>query len=1064
MTKPEFFKLTGELPGQGITLLEASAGTGKTYAIAALAARFVAAGFPIKSLLIVTFSRAAAGELKSRVHQRLAGTLTSLKLYRDFGKEPEDEVDRLLAQGNVDKICRNLEDGLGKIDEASIATIHEYSSTMLRELGMCVDHDEASVFVEDMSELISEVVADSYLNHWQNKNAKSFQRATIIGRQVCLSPSLEIVPEDIPEAKFASLVREEFFERKRKLRIHGYDDMVNRLTDALDDPETGGVAAEILSERFPIVMVDEFQDTDPQQWRIIEKAFAPKCRVVLIGDPKQAIYGFRGGDVETYQLAKRSDSRFPKSVKTMSVNYRSDPGIVEGVNELFGAANIGAQDSPIYLPPVRANKTKSHIAASGKAVQRPVLVRQIAGENLFADVARAEIDKDIIASIYSLTENYTLEEKSGTRPVRLSDIAILVRSNRRGEAIHQVLQDAGIPAVFTGTSGIFESEAADDWKTLLSALASQRVQEMTRATLTSFFGLTSIDLAADENARNLVFMRMRQYAKLLATRGPISVLEKAIDDSELYSRVLSEPDGQRKLTDLQHIAELLDSAQQKNKLGVSGLLNWLDEQITRTSEQNSAERTRRLETDRSTVTITTIHQAKGLEFPVVLLPEASDQYSNDKQWAERLPFGHLEGRRVIDVEWQTERYPIYAAEDAAELLRLFYVAATRAVNLLICWYASTKKNTTASPLHRLLFELNSGGSHQHINFCQASAKLPPKRMLFGGEQKAPAPLKLAEFTREIDQTFKRTSYSGLTAAIHGTALLEELDEPLEELVEPVSSAGGAQHISELAQLPGGVNFGTLVHSILEVNDPASQNLSEDLLTQSQQALDVFPLDGVEAGVLAEGLEQVVRTPLGDLSDGMSLRDIGARHRLAELDFEMPMGSNIEFALLADLAMLFDDESLADPSGVLLGYGKQLISTPAAHSTLHGFLTGSIDAVVQVSDRFAVLDYKTNRIPVASDEVLSSEMYDAKTMEKMMRQAHYPLQALLYMVALHRYLGWRLPGYDPARHLGGAGYLFVRGMVGADTPATEGMPCGVFTWRPDPQLAVRASEIIAGDIR
>ena len=1061
MSTPEKFELTGPLPDQGVTILEASAGTGKTYAIAALATRFIAEGFPIESLLIVTFSRAAAGELKSRVHQRLASTLSSLVSFSSIGKQPEDEIDKALAEGDVESICERLNTALGKIDEATIATIHEYSSRMIAELGVLVDHDDSSTFVDDMSELIEDVVADTYLSSWDHKAKGDWKRAQTIGKEVCFKPSFKIIPSDTEEGIFAHKVRSEFDRRKRSMRIYGYDDMVDRLTDALDDPETGNMAARVLSKRFPIVMVDEFQDTDPQQWRIIEKAFAKHCRVILIGDPKQAIYGFRGGDVETYQKAKSQKDGVPVSIRTMSVNYRSDPGVADGVLELFGSANLGVDSSPIQLPPVSANRKSNRIFRSSERLDKPVLVRRIPGSRLSASDSREAIDRDVIAQIYDLVENYELESNDSLRPIKLNDIAVLVRRNKRGEQILSSLQEAGIPATFSGSDSVYASTAAYEWNTLLTALATQRTQDMTRATLTSFFGLTSVELANNETSRTRAFMLMREYANLMDEFGPIAVLEKIVEESDFYSSLLAEPSGRRQVTDFQHVAELLDEAARKHHLGSAGLSAWLSEQITKSKEQ-SDEITRRLETDRPTVTLTTIHQAKGLEFPIVLLPEASEYYWSGKPQPGRLSTGHWNGERVIDLDFGSERSSSYFEEELAESLRLFYVSATRAASFLVCWYSSTKTNTLKSPLHRLLYELSPGTDRKHVLFCDSFTSAPPKRVLFDQAEGTQKSLHVNQFTRVIDNSFRRTSYSGLTAEIHGVPLLEDVDEPLEE----VANAESAMHektdkpISALAGLPGGVNFGTLVHSILEKNDPAAKDLKADLLEKSSTALNRLPIEGVDADTLAAGLSEVVTTGLGDLTEGFSLRDIGAKNRLAELEFEMSMGSERGYSTLKQLAGLFDDESLADPRGVLVGYGKQLAATSAASSTLHGFLTGSIDAVLKVKDAFAVVDYKTNRIALQGDEVLTADKYDSAGMEKIMRESHYPLQALIYMVALHRFLSWRLPSYDPAKHLRGAGYLFVRGMVGQSSTESD-MHYGVFTWRPNPEIAVRASEIISG---
>jgi len=308
-----------------------------------------------------------------------------------------------------------------------------------------------------------------------------------------------------------------------------------------------------------------------------------------------------------------------------------------------------------------------------------------------------------------------------------------------------------------------------------------------------------------------------------------------------------------------------------------------------------------------------------------------------------------------------------------------------------------------------------------------------------------------------------------TSAASSADPTDQTDEPLEMMITDPSATTGPESVdfdgelsSALAGLPGGTQFGSIVHEILEQTDPGSPALQMSLLARCAVASMTGGLT-IDPQALARGLEQVLTTPLGGLTDGLSLAELGKANQLAEFDFEMPMGG-AELATLAELARLIDAPQYRDPNDVLVGYGEQLASSPAGATVLNGFLTGSIDVVLRANvagqQKFIVLDYKTNRIPLVDQELRPSH-YNQAAMEQIMRDSHYPLQAVLYSVALHRYLNSRLPNYEPASHLGGIGYLFVRGMAGPSTPMDGIAPFGVFTWQPDPQLVVRASEIIAG---
>jgi len=264
----------------------------------------------------------------------------------------------------------------------------------------------------------------------------------------------------------------------------------------------------------------------------------------------------------------------------------------------------------------------------------------------------------------------------------------------------------------------------------------------------------------------------------------------------------------------------------------------------------------------------------------------------------------------------------------------------------------------------------------------------------------------------------------------------------------------------MAHLPSGAAFGTLVHAALEELDWTPTRLADSAVQVVQRLAPRFGMPPEESAVLTGALVQICSTPLGPLADGVALRDIPLEQRLPELDFDMPMSELGASATVGDLADIMSRHLSATDS--LSAYPAHLRSSPAADGTLRGILTGSIDAVLQTpSQKYVVVDYKTNRLPTGPGEELTVGHYQGPAMAEAMIQDHYPLQALLYCVALHRFLAWRLPDYSPEKHLGGAGYLFVRGMAGEDAPEFSGMPCGVFTWHPPTALVLAASEILKG---
>src|SRR5690606_9861503 len=352
---------------------------------------------------------------------------------------------------------------------------------------------------------------------------------------------------------------------------------------------------------------------------------------------------------------------------------------------------------------------------------------------------------------------------------------------------------------------------------------------------------------------------------------------------------------------------------------------------------------------------------------------------------------------------------------------------------------------------------------------------PEPRRWHPPAQHRPA-LAVARFRRRLDHSWRRTSYSGLTAAAHAEGVVSEPETtgiedeaevavPFEEIAG-VTREPGQDLPSPMAELPAGAEFGSLVHEVLEYVDTTaaarSGDLSAELLARCREAGGV---PGADPAQLAAALEPVLATPLGPLAGGLTLADIVPADRLAELEFELPLAggdaATASGAPLDDLADLLRRHLPADDP--FAGYADDLGEIGDAE--LRGYLTGSIDAVLRVrgddgEPRYLVVDYKTNRLG-SFEEPLTAWHYRPDAMAEAMRQAHYPLQLLLYSAALHRYLRWRQRGYDPARHLGGALYLFVRGMCGPHTPVADGTPYGVMAWRPPAGLVVDLSALLSG---
>lgn len=1096
------FDLTAPLP-HGTTVLEASAGTGKTYAIAALATRFIAeASHGVEDLLVITFSRAATAELRFRVRDRIGRTARALRA-ATRGELPEDAdaVMELLADvapHELEQRARRLEEAFASFDRAAIMTTHEFCHSMLAGLGVLAPQTPQSTLIEDLRPLAAEAAEDVYLQMFaDSEDAFPFPRqydadpGAITVAEKAVTEIAELAAQYSPgpaglRVEFAARVRAEVEKRKKKRQLYSFDDQLTRLANALTDPELGELARKRLAERFPVVLVDEFQDTDPVQWKALSLAFDGPSTLVLIGDPKQAIYGFRGGDVHTYTRAVGQARR----ATTLGVNHRSDPEVVEGVQALFSGVLLG---EGISAPRVTPAQHPHMVGRPGTPWEAGVQLRAIASNGVLPWMgATKTITDDLVAVVGSLLGedaplHHLTEDGVRGRQLRPSEIAVLVRTNERGQRVAAALADAGIPATFNGADSVFGSEAADDWIALLEAFDQPRRPYLQRAFLTDFVGATFADLAqADEQQLSAWSLLVHTWARVLDRVGVPGLVAAMDADASFQARLLSRPDGERLVTDHRHLAELAHHRLTRTpNQRARDLLAWLRTQ--RDQQAEGVDGARRRDTDADAVEVLTIHRSKGLQWPVVLLPEMAHVFPRGDDDGRPLVLPTDEGR-LLDIAGRRSpgresRWERWVQEDGDESLRSLYVGLTRAQSRVVAWWAAHDR-VDESPLHRLL----SAGHDEHDAQRPAPAyplrtpvdRLPgahwlpdaPIAVVRAGEEPAPQPvstdspteaLRARTFTRSIDHTWRRTSYSGLTASAHDLAPAVDtvmvVDEEDAEVALPVDPAWAAP--SPMAGLPSGAAFGTLVHSVYESTDASGDDWRDALAEASAGALRRWPLGDVDATSLAEALEPSYCTPLGPLVPGATLRSFAPRDHLAEMDFEFALANPA--ASLRDIADLMAEHLPGDDP--LAEYPSRLAMPGLADQALHGFLTGSIDGVFRLDGNadaagYLVVDYKTNRL-CAPDEELTIGHYTPDAMAEAMMASHYPLQALLYCVALHRFLGARLAGYDPERHLAGVCYLFVRGMAGPDTPLVDGHPLGVFSWRPPAALVLSVSRLLAG---
>jgi exodeoxyribonuclease V beta subunit len=1083
------FDLRAPLP-TATTVIDASAGTGKTYAIVGLAVLYVGEGITdLDHLMLVTFGRAATQELRERARERFGCCVAALGDPAGARASDDPAIARLATGTDADVAGRRarLRRALSNFDAATIVTTHAFCERMLDGIGMAGDYQPEARLLENTSALLGEVTDDIYTAQYCVASAAALDRK-VAGRIATAAADIPFAAlalagehPDSPAAqrvRFAAAVREEVTRRKRAARRRDFNDLLGLLCEALTDRRFGPTAAQRIRDRYRVVLVDEFQDTDPVQWEILQHSFHGAVPLVLVGDPKQAIYAFRGADVTTYL---RAVSAADQTLR-LDTNWRSDADLLTALERLYGGAALG--DAQIKVQSVRPAHTECRLRGAELA---PLRLRYLDRTGATrpdrvppVGVVRPRVAQDVADDIVAtLGAGEEIWDDDVWRPLCPGDIAVLVRTGDQGRMVREALTRAGVPSVLTGGASVFSTPEAQAWQRLLAALEEpRRASRLRRAALTPLLGVSATELAERGDAALAeLSARMRRWAELCTGAGPGSMFETLSAQTDLAPRLIGVDGGERSLTDLRHLAALLDRAAAAEHLGITELGRWLADRIARDELTDTTDRGRLLDREAAATRIVTVHAAKGLEFPIVYVPYGWDRVKPRQPETLLL---HHHGERILDVggpggdDFDSHRAQA-DREEAGEELRLFYVAATRAQSRVVLWWAPAT-TTADSPLHRLLFGRSAGQPEPDPQppvpadadvtdylaaWAQSAAGLitaepvaaQPSNARWLPPQQAGSDLAVARFPRTLTHEWRRTSFTALTAGTHALppGALSETEDP-GSTDEPPADGAAAPGVaagtpSLMNGLPSGTAFGTLVHKVLEDVDTGAADLGAEVHRHCRTwAHRLF--SSADVDLLAAALTAVLRTPtpIG------ALADIEPRHRLTEVDFELPLAAARDSGPVGSVAAIADLLDTHLPDGDPLGaYPAVLRTLPDAQ--LRGYLTGSLDAVLRVGGpRYVVVDYKTNRLFTGD---VDAAQFDREAMAAEMIRAHYPLQALLYSVALHRYLRWRQPDYTPETHLGPVLYLFVRAMIGPDTPPG----CGVFAWSPPAQLIVDLSNLL-----
>ena len=1196
MTKQTLDHASVEL--SGMNLIEASAGTGKTYAIASLYLRLlIEKELQPEEILVVTYTEAATQELHARIRRRIREALDALN-----GTETQDAilcnlVDRIRTDGDELRVTGILEGALAAFDTASIFTIHGFCVRALQENAFESGSLYDTELMADQTGLMQQVVDDFWRQHfftaespllgyalergcsptafmkllrslhvtggsevvpfytpaeveridaacralfkeivriWSTGNEEvttllmtdkglsrsesayrldqletlfplmesftrggnpydlfgGFDKFTVSGIRKGSKPKgtppehplfevcerLQALVDErllVLKAELIAFYRQNLPDRKRESNVRFFDDLLDDLYQALTIG-TGAVAlADALRKRYRAALIDEFQDTDPVQYEIFRTIYSGSdAPLFVIGDPKQAIYSFRGADIFAYMRAS-ADAGDARRF-TLTSNWRSDPALLRAYNILFDQSRTPFVFDGIEYHPLNSGREDASVVTderpdSGAPFQICFMDPDDGGGTLTGGKAE-QFAADACASEIA---RLLLEVEAGDamiegRPLQAGDIAVIVRTHRQANAVFQSLRARAITAVMRSDESVFASREAEDVRLLLMAVADPGREMFVRSALvTDLLGRSGSDIARlndDEEAWVECLQQFREYHRMWLERGVMVMSRELMSRESVRERLLAYSDfsGQRRLTNVLHCFELLHREAHERALGIEGLVAWFSERVA--SDETKEEYQIRIESDEPAVRIVTVHVSKGLEYPVVFCPFL---YGGISTSGEVVMFHDESGRLVRDFgsrEIRAHR-AVAERETLAENLRLLYVALTRAKHRCVfftgrvidgrrrnappylspaayLFHTSDEAKRSDQMIELAQQELASTSASDMMGSLEQLAassegsigfrRVTPDDCLIPDVVTAPSEAATARdethftlriFGKVLQNDWRVASFTSFSRHQIMPTELPDRDEP-EALSAPVLTLPEGDRT--IFSFHRGARAGILMHSIFETLDfaaPTETAISEIV----EKALDRYGYDRDWQPCLAGMVQQVLSVPIPSPGGSFTLGGLKPSAWLTELEFFFPL-KRVSSPELGEVLARYG----------VLPWGGDLAALAASldFRQVRGMLMGFMDMVFEADGRYWLLDWKSNHLGN------SVENYRRPSLREAMEEHLYPLQYLLYTVALDRYLSLRVPGYRYDTHFGGVLYVFLRGVsaeMGDETGFVRDLP-------------------------
>ncbi|MEE9345499.1 MAG: exodeoxyribonuclease V subunit beta [Methylococcales bacterium] len=971
-----------------------------------------------------------------------------------WGKSSEDIKKLLIEDEGLKRNSYKIETLPDKLHELETLVNTTSSGLLSKDEMKCAQLFTASV-LKEKTKKNHQTPHHAFFDVWEAYKTLTLQH------QICNQQAINQIRLQLLEHLRISLK-----QIKHEQGILSYDDLLLRLHEALTS-ESDSTLARQISKRFPVALIDEFQDTDPVQYEIFDSIYHQSNQsaqaLFLVGDPKQAIYSFRGADIYTYLRARNTAQ---KPWWTLTQNWRSSQRMVTAINILFQH-----NQRPFWLDTInyqiveaaQGEALNAHFPDELPALRCWVVENKNQPNKLLAKTNAEPLIVDAVADEIAVLLNRGVagQFKIDTHAVCGGDIAVLVRTNRQGESIRQALTARGIASVLLTHDSVFNTLEAQDLAHVITAILQPTRHGLICAALaTRILGLNAQQIASFENDDALAQQKwdqwldtFRDWHQLWLKHGFMRMFKAIIEAGDCYRRWLVLPDGERRITNLLHLGELLNQQNGNNALGLQGLLNWLNRQ--RDSEDEEA--VLRLESDENLVKIVTIHASKGLEYNLVFCPFLWDgkQSSTESDNGEPFVYHDTEQNHIacLDMGSDQREYgkKLAVNEALAEELRLLYVALTRAKyhctivtgqingieksalgwllygNHQLTTIAETTnaiKNLSVTDKLKILDSIVSktNGAMQHLSLPQpvfVSFKPATK------QNKPRKPRKPRQFSGTIAFPQQVVSFTLLT---HGVDH-QQLDDDQSIVSQEIPQAA--------SEFPRGSQAGTCLHKMLEDLDFTKpvldqQTIIKDALRANYSADQQQHL----TQLVTPWLQQVLDTPL-QADNQFCLRQLAVKDRIDEFGFYYPI-ENLNIQSIKKLLIDYYPDSIIN-SAI-----NRLTSR-----NIQGWMRGFIDLVYRQNDCYYLADYKSNWLGV------DQQAYHADNLIHTIANQHYYLQYLIYSVALHRFLQLRLVDYDYQRHFGGVYYLFLRGMSPQAAPGT-----GIYYDKPAQPLIETLSQLFS----